>query len=234
VKALLCLLGALIAAALPAQDPAELKRIVEKVDEELQAIDKLLQQSAKKVGEEKPKDLLQQTNDRSKAVESGIDELIKKLEAMRKQGQGQSQSDDQPKPQQDDKPGQQPKPGKNRRDNQNPDFVQQPQQSPQPGGEQPKPQGQQPQGQQPQGTNPQDGPEKSPDAGQNKPGNRQPEPNLGPGQRGAGDDSWGELQPYVNFLKNRGSPPKVPDKFRKYWEAYLKQKPDGSPGSGGK
>jgi hypothetical protein len=222
VKALVCLLGAL-AAALPAQDPAELKRIVEKVDEELQAIDKLLQQSAKKVGDEKPKDLLQQTNDRSKAVESGIDELIKKLEAMKQQGQGQGQSDEPPKPQ-DGKPGQQPKPNQNRRDNQNPGFVQQPQQ--QPGGDQPqpKPQGQKPQDQ-PTG-NPQDGPEKSPDAGQNKPGNRQPEPDLGPGQRGAGDDSWGELQPYENFLKNRGSAPKVPDKFRKYFEAYLKQKPE--------
>jgi hypothetical protein len=31
----------------------------------------------------------------------------------------------------------------------------------------------------------------------------------------------------MNFLKNRGSAPKVPEKYRKYWDAYLKQKPAG-------
>ena len=51
-----------------------------------------------------------------------------------------------------------------------------------------------------------------------------------PPQRGQGDETWGELQPYVNFLKNRGSSPKVPEKYRKYWEAYLK----GKQGSGGR
>jgi hypothetical protein len=39
----------------------------------------------------------------------------------------------------------------------------------------------------------------------------------------------------MNFLKNRGSrPPDVPEKFRKHWEAYLKQKQGGGArGAGG-
>ena len=71
--------------------------------------------------------------------------------------------------------------------------------------------------------------------GQNRTGNRQPEPDVGPGQPGQGEGQWGELPPYVNFLKNRGSAPTtVPAKYRKYWEAYLKQKPGGATGNGGK
>jgi hypothetical protein len=39
----------------------------------------------------------------------------------------------------------------------------------------------------------------------------------------------------MNFLKNRGSrPPEVPEKFRKYWEAHLKQKQAGGQGGGGR
>ena len=72
------------------------------------------------------------------------------------------------------------------------------------------------------------------DGGKNTTGNRQPEPETGPGNPGTGEGSWGELQPYMNFLKNRGSPPpQVPEKFRKYYEAWLKQNPGTTgPGAG--
>jgi hypothetical protein len=43
-----------------------------------------------------------------------------------------------------------------------------------------------------------------------------------PGQPGTGEEEWGKLQSYTNFLKNRGSPPKMQEKYRKFWEAYLK------------
>ncbi|MCA9544746.1 MAG: hypothetical protein KC613_10165 [Myxococcales bacterium] len=76
--------------------------------------------------------------------------------------------------------------------------------------------------QQANGGKPQGG-EESKDGGRNVPGQQQ-DPELGPGQRGEGEGQWGELQPYLNFLKNRGTSPKVPPKFRKYYEAYLKRK----------
>lgn len=143
---------------------------------------------------------------------------------------------------------------RNRRENNNPEFVQQP---PQPGEGQPESQDGQQQGQQPgqqqQGQQPgqqqggqqpgqqqqQLGPDGKPlggqeskDGGQNRVGNRASEDPTGPGNPGTGDGSWGELQSYTNFLKNRGSSPKVPEKYRKYWEAYLKQKQ--ASGNGGR
>ena len=70
------------------------------------------------------------------------------------------------------------------------------------------------------------------DGGQNRTGNRSPNDPTGPGNPGQGEGSWGELQSYVNFLKNKGSAPKVPEKYRKYWEAYLKQKQGTGSGTG--
>ena len=64
-------------------------------------------------------------------------------------------------------------------------------------------------------------------------GNNQPENETGPGKPGTGNESWGELQPYLNSLKNRGSAPKIPQKYRKYWKAYLKnKKAQGKQGGG--
>lgn len=140
---------------------------------------------------------------------------------------------------------------RNRRENNNPEFVQQPaqpgegqpgsesgqQQGQQPGQQQGQQDGQQPGGQQP-GQQQQIGPDGKPlggqeakDGGQNRVGNRPTEDPTGPGSPGTGDGSWGDLQSYTNFLKNRGSSPKVPEKYRKYWEAYLKQKQASGKGS---
>ncbi|HLQ36840.1 MAG TPA: hypothetical protein VK348_03500 [Planctomycetota bacterium] len=213
----------LLAVHLPAQNnpTEEIKQIVERVDEQLKKIDELLQQSARKSGnDKKPSTLLGESQQQSEAAVQGLDELIEKLEQMRQQSKSRSQNQDQQQPQQQQDPQQQqqPQPGgqRNRRDSQTPDFVQQQQQQPKPGQNQPQPPGQ-PQGQ------PNDGPDpKGP--GENVQGNRPPNQDTDKGQRGTGDDSWGDLQPYTNFLKNRGSLPKVPEKFRKYWEAYLKSK----------
>lgn len=233
---------ALLAAALPAQggDPMrEIQEIARQVDEQLQEIDRLLLESSKRnQARSTPKELLQQARERSQVAEDGIDKLIEKLNQMKNSGGGggssddpqqqqQQQQQDQQDQQQQQQQGQQ-QGQRNRRENQTPDLVPRPQgeqgQQPEPGGQQPQPQpGQgQPQPQPQQQGNPQGGQETQ-DPGQNTRGNNQPESPTGPGTPGTGDGNWGELQPYMNFLRNRGSnPPQVPEKFRKYWEAYLK------------
>lgn len=213
----------LLAIRLPAQNNPtdEIKQIVERVDEQLKKIDELLQQSARKSGNDrKPSTLLGESQQQSEAAVQGIDELIEKLEQMRQQSKSRSQSQDQQQQQQQDQQQQQQQrqPGgqHNRQENPTPEQVQQPPQ-PKPGQNQQQPEPGTPQGQ------PRDGPDpKGP--GENVQGNRPPNQDTDKGQRGTGDDSWGDLQPYTNFLKNRGSLPRVPEKFRKYWEAYLKSK----------
>ncbi len=214
-------LSVFTAASLPAQgrDPMhEIQEIARSVDEQLQEIDRLLLESGKQSqARTRPKELLEQASEHSATVETGIEKLIEKLTEMKNQG-GEGSSDGEPQPQQGQ--GQQPKPQgqpQNRRENQTPDFVQQPK----PEGQEPKPGQEKPGEGQPQGG------EQSQADPQNRRGNRPPESETGPAQAGEGDGTWGELQPYVNFLKNRGSAPKVPEKYRKYWEAYLKNKQGG-------
>ncbi|HZN41488.1 MAG TPA: hypothetical protein VFD82_21965 [Planctomycetota bacterium] len=211
---------------LPAQgqDPREeIKEIARSIDEQLQEIDKLLLESSKKnQARATPKDLLQKAHERSTTAESGIDQLIEKLNEMKQRGQGSSQGEpqepqDQPQGQPRDQQGQG---QQNRRENQNPDYVKQPRQGQQPGQ---KPEGQKPD-QKPTDGRPEGGQE-APGPGENTRGNRQLEPEIGPPNPGQGSETWGELQPYASSLKNRGSAPtKVPEQYRKYWEAYLRQK----------
>lgn len=219
------LLVAFTSPALPAQeDPIrEIQEIAKAIDEQLQEIDRLLLESGKRNQDRsKPKELLQKAAEAGTGVEQGIDQLIEKLTQLKNESGQPQQSEGEP---QDKQQGQQrPQSGQqqgNRRENQNPDFVKQP-----PQGEQPGPEGQKPEPK-PGNGQPQGGQE-SPDKPENRTGNRQPEPELGPGNPGHGDETWGELQPYVNFLKNRGSAPKVPERYRKYWEAYLKNRQAGS------
>lgn len=221
-------------------DPArEIQEIAEAVDAQLKEIDRLLLESGKKAQERaRPKELLKDVIERNRTVDDGLQKLIEKLEEMKnqssssssssgsqgeQQGQGQQSQGQQGQPQ-----GGQNKPQGNRRENNNPDFVDQTGEGegqgeqPKPGeqqqpGEQPGEQQGQPQGGKPQGGDP------SQAQGENVPGAPQ-QSETGPGQRGEGEGQWGELQPYLNFLKNRGTSPKVPAKFRKYYEAYLKRK----------
>jgi hypothetical protein len=210
-------LALLPAAALRAQgvDPRrEIQEIARQVDEQLQEIDRLL-------------------------LESG-----KKNQSRDKPREGKPQPGEEPsdQPQQDPsqgQPQQQPQQGqRNRRENQTPDIVEREQkpggQQPQPGQPQPQPQPQPGEGEQQGGMKPQGG-DQNPAGGENTRGDNQLEPQVGPGTPGTGDGGWGELQPYMNFLKNRGSrPPEVPERFRKYWEAYLKNKQTQGAGKSGK
>jgi hypothetical protein len=233
-------------------DPArEIQEIARAVEQQLQQIDELLLASGRKnQARSQPREMLQQARERAEAVEGGLDKLIEKLNQMKNQGGGggspedqqnqrnQQQQDQQDQQQRQQDGQQQDGRQRNRRENQTPDFVQQPQAGEQQGQQQPQQQGQpQPGEQQPSQPQPQPGDprggQENPDGGANQRGNQQPEPETGPGNPGTGDGGWGELQPYMNFLKNRGSrPPAVPEKYRKYWEAYLKQK-QGAGNSGG-
>ena len=222
----------LAAAPLAAQDPSlrEIQEIARRVDEQLREIDRLLLESAKARGDSgaKPPELLQQSRQQSEVVEQGIDELIEKLTQMKNRSQsGGSSGDQQQQPQdgQQQQGQQDPQQGGNRPRRENPmeDFVDQSQQQGQQ--QQQQQQGQQ-QDQQQQGAKPQDG-EVNPEGGENRPPTQLPDNETAPGQPGTGEGEWGKLQSYVNQLKNRGSPPKVPEKYRKYWEAYLKSTGDG-------
>ena len=229
------------------QDPGkEIKELARRIDEQLHEIDRLLLESGKKdQARTEPQQKLREAIVRSTSVDEYMDALIEKLLEMKNQsggGSGQDQQQQQQQQQDQQQDGQQPQQSPRngpRRENQAPQFVQQPQdgqqqgqqqdgQKPdgqQPGGQQPdgKQQGgQQPGGQQPGGGGDPKGGQEEHTRGENTTGNRRPDSERGPGNRGEGDEGWGELQSYTNFLKNRGSAPKVPEKFRKYWEAYLK------------
>jgi DNA mismatch repair ATPase MutL len=224
--------------ALPAQngpDPMhEIQEIARQVDRQLQEIDRLLLESGRRdQTRQRPKELLQQARERSEEVEKGIDKLIDELNKLKQQrqqssgSQSQDQQEQQDQQNQEQNQQQQQQRQRNRRENQTPDIAQRPRNQPgQPQEQQGQQQGQQPQQPQPDGQQPNGGQE-TPDGGQNRRGDQPPDSEVGPAQPGTGDGTWGELQPYVNFLKNRGSMPKVPEKYRKYWEAYLKQKQDG-------
>ena len=250
---LFCLLTlALPLTQLPAQmgggDPSEeIKEIAASIDKQLKEIDDLLRESGRTgQNRSKPKELLEKAAESSLTVQDGIEKLIEKLNEMKNQG-GQGQPSGEPKPGEGEGQGQdsgqpqdgQPKPGESgqRRENQTPDFVQHPQAGEQPGDGQ-KPEGkdgeqagqkpgekpgdkdgqQQSNGGQPKGGKDSNAP------GENRPGNQPPDSETGPGQKGTGEGEWGDLQPYLNFLRNRGASPKVPEKYRKYYEAYLKNK----------
>tara|TARA_R110002072_G_scaffold228234_12_gene385387 strand:- start:21250 stop:22029 length:780 start_codon:yes stop_codon:yes gene_type:complete len=229
-------------------DPSkEIKEIAAAIDRQLKEIDDLLRESGRSGQKRnKPKELLEKAAESSDTVQDGIEKLIEKLNDMKNQG-GQGQPSDDQKSQsnkpQDGQPQQgQPQQGsgdQQRRENENPEFVQQPQEGQEPGQEgQPKGQEGQKPGEKPgdkPGEKPQEQPgdgqpkggKESKDGGQNRVGNKPPNSPTGPGQPGTGEGEWGGLQPYLNFLRNRGSSPKVPEKYRKYYEAYLKNKAKG-------
>jgi hypothetical protein len=243
-----CLAALLPVSQLSAQmgggDPSkEIKEIATAIDRQLKEIDDLLRESGRKGQKRnKPKELLEKAAEGSDTVQDGIEKLIEKLNDMKNQSsqsqpsqdesqdqqdqQGQQQSQDSQSQQGEQQQGQN---GQQRRENDNPNFVQQPQEGEEPGQEgQPKGQEGEKPGEQQQGQDGQPkGGKESKDGGANRTGNKPPNSPTGPGQPGTGEGDWGGLQPYLNFLRNRGSSPKVPAKYRKYYDAYLKNKAKG-------
>lgn len=223
-------------------DPStEIKEIATSIDRQLKEIDDLLRESGRSGQQRsKPRELLDKASENSLTVQDGIEKLIEKLQDMKNQGSPSSQpsesdqnSDSQPQDGQQQQGQQNPGQGEQqRRENETPDFVKQPQEGQQQGqeGQSQEQQGQKPGEQQQQDQqgdgNPKGGKENK-NGGQNSVGNRAPKSETGPGSKGSGQGEWGDLQPYLNFLRNRGASPKVPAKYRKYYEAYLKQKSSG-------
>lgn len=224
IRRLLPCAAFLLAFALPAapvraqgQDPMrEIQEIARRVAEQLQEIDRLLLESSDGKAEGRPLDKLQRSREQSETVEQGIDELIEKLTEMKgRSGQQSSQQDQQQQQQQDSQEqGGQPQQGQQRpgqrREGTTPEFDGQQQQQQQQQGNEDQQTGQRPRGG-----------EQNPEGGENREAQAMPESPTGPGQPGEGEGQWGGLQQYQNDLKNRGVDAKVPEKFRKYWEAYL-------------
>ena len=130
---------------------------------------------------------------------------------MRQQGQ-QSSSGQQ---QQEGNQEQRQQGRQQRRENQTPDMVdQQRQQQDQQDQQQQNPPGG-------RDTPPEDGPEQ-PTEGVNRTDGVDLNRTTGDGAAANEAGDWGNLQPYLNFLKNRGAEPKVPEKYRRYFEAYIK------------
>ena len=218
MRAHLILVALLLSSAVPAQfdnPEKKIQEIVDQVAEQMQEIDELLLKarpdSLKGAAEgaaqaaEKIEELLDQTTKSQGEVVTKIDELIKVIQQMKGQGGGQGQ----PQPKQEQ--GEQQRRGPQRRNqSQTPDMQ-----------NQGKPQ---------DGEQPQDGPERPGDA-QNKASNPRPEDpteNVDP-QRDT--ESWGSLPLYEQLLKTRGGAPEVPQKYRKFHEAFLRsQSPKRKPG----
>lgn len=208
---------------LSAQDPAEaVKKILEKVSEEMADIDRLLRESSRKAagqssGEagsdsESAKDLVDETRDSQQRVVRGIDDLIDELQQMAQQSSSSSSSSEDQQDQQQQQQQQQ-RQRSEREQTQTPDQIDQSQQ------QQQNQQEQQQQGQQEQ---PMDGSE-DPQAGENKPGQRRPGDPLEEVSRGESGVFEAELPAYAKFLHSRGGAPKVPTKYRRLHEAWLRR-----------
>lgn len=227
------LLAALLLLATPLYSQAggdprqEIQEIADSIDAQLKEIDRLLLESGKQ-GQQRtrPKELLEQASEGTQIVEDSLEKLIEKLTEMKDQQSSSSSSsssddsqDGQQQQQSQPQPGQQPTGGQTtRNENQTPDMVDQ---RPSPG-QQPTP-GQEPQPS-PRDTGKPEAGHEQPTAGENRPGNKPPESATGEASRADGSGSWGDLQPYMQFLRARGTTPRVPEKFRKYYEAYRKGK----------
>lgn len=196
----------LLAARAPAQfgDPRQrIREIADGVAKQMQEIDELLLRNhpgnAGGGGQATDvEDMLKQTSSGQHQVVDQIDELIQELSKM--QGEGGGQQSGQPRNRQQQQGGDR---GQQRR-----------QQTPIDEGANPA---------RPGGEQPQRDDANRQDAGTNKPADRPPEDPTEHANRSRVDDRWGDLPFYQEFLKTRGGAPEVPEKYRRFQEAFLKQ-----------
>jgi hypothetical protein len=224
LRSLLPIAFAALAAAGTAQiDPQnKLLEIADKVAEEMKEIDRLLMQRATSGEAAKALDrsaqgiqkMLEEVDGTSKSVCKGIDALMEELE---KNGSGVCPSSDfgQSPDQQDQQSEQQSgdKEPSVRKENRSADLVDQrkPDARPQDGRA--------------------EGPEQNPTTGQKAPS--APRPDAGEERVHHERDAleWGELPKYLGGIKQRGGLPDVSGKYRRLYEAYLKQQ--ATPGKDG-
>ena len=192
----------------------QIKRIAEKVAEEMAEIDRLLTNrdasqnaaDAAKRASEGIQKMLEQAETANKRVQQGIDELIEQIKQQSGGGQGQ---EGQEQPQDGQQPGSRRDQNSPREENQTPEMVQQQ-------GQQHGQQQQQQQGQpKPEGQNPQ--------AAQNRTAQKPPTDDGKEVVERVGEaGSWGVLPEYLGAIKQRGGVPEVSEKYRKLYDAYLK------------
>lgn len=217
MKRILILTGLLAATApLPAQfvDPRKkIRDIVEEIAREMHEIDRmLLRTSSSGAGEaaermartaQRIDKLLEQTRSSQGKVVEGIDKLLEEIQKMARQNGGScpfgSDADSGGQPRQD-----RPQPGRR-------------QQTPQPRMQRDRGSQSRSEGEEPRGGRDQR------DRGRNRPASSRPEDPTQrvPPNRDA--KRWGNLPRYLEFLKTRGGSPEIPERYRKFYEAFLKR-----------
>lgn len=216
-----CFLLALPCIAVPAraqfENPEEkIREIAEEVAEQLAEIDRLLLQrpnsgssgsgsaaEGMRQASEKMKKLLDQTTDSQQNVVKKMDELIEQVLKAQQGQQGQGggqQSQGQPRQQGRTRTGER---TGTRRENEPRQGTQRSEQEDPSQSRGPEPDAKQ--------------------QGQNRTGAQEPEDPTERLQRALETEEWGQLQQYDPLIKSRGGQPKVPEKYRRYLESFIKK-----------
>lgn len=185
------------------------RQIADEIAEEMREIDRLLlQRPAADAAEgmaraaERMNELLRQTGASQGSVATKIDELIREIQKLQREGQGGGQ--DQPPP----SPSQR-QPRTRREPSERPENA--PSTDAPPEDNRPPPQ----------------------DQGRNQPAAVEPRQPTEEVEHGTDHERWGVLPFYEEFNKTRGGVPLVPEKYRRYHEAFLKQSRKGAAAPGG-
>ena len=233
---------AITAPALSAQlgaDPTETVRLLtEKIGEQMKEIDRLLLETGREAsGNANAKERLDNSKESSRQAVDAIDQLIEELDKMaNQQGGGGGGASDKPSGSPPPKGSGQDRPQNGqqgaRQENETPQVGEKPEN--QGGQEQPKPgesSGEQQPQDQPSGQP--NGQEQQQEPGTNKlDGQSAPQNPTDEFERKQAGGEWGNLPPYLMHLKSRGSPPQIPAKYRRLYEAYLRQAAEKKPNSG--
>lgn len=184
-----------------------IKKILRTIDEELEEIDRLLLQSRKEPGGDARsaadiEKLMKETQGSQKRVVRGIDQLIEELQKMQSSGSGSGSGNPQGQPQRSDDPLE------NQDQSTRQENETREQQAPKPG--------QQQQGKQDQAKNDQ----RDPKNGKNTKQGQRAEDEEERVIRDADRAKWGNLPQYKLPKHLRGGLPEVPEKYRRFLEAY--------------
>lgn len=220
-RTVLCLLAALappaVARAQFERPDQEVQQIAEEIAKELQEIDQMLLQSSGGIGEKtseamgnvarRMEELLDQTAQSQDSAAKRMDELITALQKLARQSQG-NPGDDGGEPSQippppDGQQGQQER--SQRQELETSEMVHRPGEAEQPtGGERQ--------------------PEKR---GEKKPAGKEYQDPTEQVEHQDESGKWGQLPDYMEFVKTRGGQPEVPERYRKYRDAFQKQSQPG-------
>lgn len=230
----------------PAQGEAEQKiqQLLGKIRSEMAEIDRLLLQTSSREGAKGAQQalkrsaaeiqkLIEQSKNSQDSVVKNIDELIQELQKMSQQRSQQPQEGETGDPSERPQPGQQ---SPERQRAQQREGVQTPEMVEQQRQQQQQQQGKQQQGQPQPGERDPQGNQKDPLQARQQPGKTPPGQGEEKVDRPGDTQRWGVLPKYLEFMHSRGGMPEVPEKYRRFYESYLKQdrKHDKTPAESGK